>query len=374
MTISFFKEAKEQSEIKAKIVADYFGAWSKIMVKQAQTYGTNRIAYLDLFAGPGRYEDGTQSTPLLILEQAIKDPQLNQSLVTIFNDKDANNTQTLQNEIYKLQGIQNLKYQPAIWNNEIGSDIVTKFEDMRLVPTFFFIDPFGYKGLSLRLINSVLKNWGCDCVIFFNYNRINMGINNESVKPHMEALFGENIVNNMRNEMDALSAQEREIYVIEKLASSLKNINPENKYILPFRFKNAQGTRTSHHLIFVSKHPLGYKIMKGIMYNHSSKYEQGVASFEYNQADQKFPLLFSLNQPLSDLQRQLCQKFKKQTLTMNQIFEQHHVDTPFIEKNYKAALTQLEQNGKIIANPPMNERPKRNGEITFSNKVQVTFK
>ena len=58
------------------------------------------------------------------------------------------------------------------------------------MPTFFFVDPWGYKGLSLRLINSVLKDWGCDCVFFFNYNRINMGLGNDAVEKHMDALFG----------------------------------------------------------------------------------------------------------------------------------------------------------------------------------------
>ena len=51
------------------------------------------------------------------------------------------------------------------------------------------------------------------------------------------------------------------------------------KYTLPFGFKNASGTRTKHHLIFVSKHRLGYKIMKGVMAKQSSVSEQGVPSF-----------------------------------------------------------------------------------------------
>ena len=54
-----------------------------------------------------------------------------------------------------------------------------------------FVDPWGYKGLSLRLINSVLKDWACECIFFFNYNRINMGLGNDAVKEHMDALFGE---------------------------------------------------------------------------------------------------------------------------------------------------------------------------------------
>lgn len=52
-------------------------------------------------------------------------------------------------------------------------------------------DPFGYKGLSWALIRSVIKDWGSDCVFFFNYSRINAGINNPIVNEHMEALFWE---------------------------------------------------------------------------------------------------------------------------------------------------------------------------------------
>ena len=64
------------------------------------------------------------------------------------------------------------------------------------------------------------------------------------------------------------------------------------KYVLPFAFKNETGTRTSHHLIFVSKHPLGYGIMKEIMAKESSRPRAGRADFEYNPADNEQPLLF----------------------------------------------------------------------------------
>jgi len=54
---------------------------------------------------------------------------------------------------------------------------------------FFLVDPRGYKGLSLGPINSVLQNWGRDCVFFFNYNRVNMGLSNETVREHMSSSF-----------------------------------------------------------------------------------------------------------------------------------------------------------------------------------------
>ena len=66
----FFDEIREESEIKARIVAKYFWARAKVIIPSAKQH-ENRIAYIDLFAGPGRYEDGTLSTPLLVLTKAI---------------------------------------------------------------------------------------------------------------------------------------------------------------------------------------------------------------------------------------------------------------------------------------------------------------
>jgi three-Cys-motif partner protein len=63
-TSSFFEESREQSVIKAKIVKDHFWAWAKVIVGSLKRYGRGeKIAYIDLFAGPGRYKDGTKSTP-----------------------------------------------------------------------------------------------------------------------------------------------------------------------------------------------------------------------------------------------------------------------------------------------------------------------
>ena len=190
---SFFEEQKEQSLIKSSIIAKYFDVWANVIISTQKRYPqhSQKIAYIDLFAGPGRYKDGTQSTPLKILTNAIENSDLRDRLVAIFNDKDENNSKKLEKTIAGIPEIEKLKYKPHVYNQEVGEKIVKMFESMNLIPTLFFVDPWGYKGLSLRLVNSVLKDWGCDAIFFFNYNRINMGITNEFVKQHIEALFGE---------------------------------------------------------------------------------------------------------------------------------------------------------------------------------------
>jgi three-Cys-motif partner protein len=80
----FFEEREDQSEVKARIVSKYFFAWANVVYASAQKSG-GKIAYIDLFAGPGRYKDGSASTPLMVLERAIADEKLRGSLVAIFN-------------------------------------------------------------------------------------------------------------------------------------------------------------------------------------------------------------------------------------------------------------------------------------------------
>lgn len=70
MTERFFEERQEQSEAKARIVSKYFSAWARVIMPSAQRNG-GKIAYIDLYAGPGRYKDGAASTPLLVLQTAI---------------------------------------------------------------------------------------------------------------------------------------------------------------------------------------------------------------------------------------------------------------------------------------------------------------
>ena len=365
----FFDESRDQSKVKAAIVAKYFDAWANVMVATQDRYNhEKKIAYIDLFAGPGRYEDGTQSTPLLVLQKAIEKPNIRERLVTLFNDKDENNTKSLRRAISALPGIDELKYKPDVRTNEVGEEIVKMFEEMRLVPTLFFVDPWGYKGLSLRLVNSVIKDWGCDCIFFFNYNRINMGLGNPIVKEHMDCLFREDRADDLRSRLeDARDSHVRELLIVEELCQALKGLGPP--YVLPFRFRNSEGSRTSHHLIFVSKGFKGYEIMKDIMARESSSQEQNVPSFDYNPVDarrrHRMPLLFQLSRPLDDLAEMLLENFAGRRLTMRDIYKEHSVGRQYVKANYKQVLIKLETVGKIAAS--------KHRENTFGDDVRVTF-
>jgi three-Cys-motif partner protein len=366
MTVRFFDETKEQSLVKSAIVSKYLWAWAKVMIPQVTRTG-KKIAYIDLFAGPGRYKDGTQSTPLLVLKRAIEDPEMSQMLVTIFNDRDENNSRSLEQAIKELPGIEKLRHKPQVMNEEVGTKMVEMFQQMRLIPTLFFVDPWGYKGLSLQLVNAVVKDWGCECIFFFNYNRINMGLNNELVEEHMNALFGKARADALRLKLATLSAAERELTIVEELCKAL---NPTgDRYVLPFCFKDDGGRRTNHHLIFVSKNFRGYHIMKSVMAGESSKHEQGVAAFEYSPADKDYPLLFEMSRPLDDLKAMLLKDYAGKRVTFKRLYESHSVGKPYTDSNYKHVLKDLEGAGLIAASKAGKKRRKG----TFADDVVIIF-
>ncbi|MEX1042520.1 MAG: three-Cys-motif partner protein TcmP [Pirellulaceae bacterium] len=370
MVDQFFDESREQSQVKTSIVQKYLMAWFNVIKRHAQRSG-NKVAYLDLFAGPGRYQDGTLSTPLLILQKAIEHPELREMLITVFNDKDQKNSQALEIAIQSLPNLDRLRYQPEVRNKEVGIEMINEVERLTAVPTIFFVDPWGYKGLSLQLINSVLKGWACECIFFFNYARINAGLSNPLVKQHMDALFGERRADLLRPRLAEYSATERELAIVEELSLALQEMG--GKYVLPFRFKRLDGSRTSHHLIFVSKHPKGYEIMKDVMARESSGDEDGVPTFEYNESFRSSGILFEFARPISHLKEMLLDEYAGRTMAMNAIYESHHLGRRFVKNNYKTALLELEQAGSITCNPPVGKRRKKKGLPTFGDQVIAQF-
>jgi len=360
---SFFDEAEERSIIKGEIVSKYFGAWANVMKGNAKKRN-GKLVYLDLFCGRGRYGDGTESIPIKILEHAINHKDLRKLLVTYFNDSEQKSVDILRSEIENIDGIELLTHKPQVECEVVGDDLAKLFEKNKLHPTLMFADPFGYKGLSLRLIKSVLKDWGCDCIFFFNYNRINPGISNEGVRSHMEALFEPDRLDALRQKLSGLSPYEREKTIINAFSEALKEQG--GIYDLHYKFKNKSGTRTSHLLIYVTKSKRGHDIMKSIMAKASTTIENGVPTFEFNQAKKQQKSLFGR---LDDLAEELLEIFSGQILTMQQIFDQHNVGKPYIESNYKEAPKNLESEGEITVIPPAVER----APGTFGDNVKVDF-
>lgn len=366
-TARFFEEPDAQNIIKTKLVAKYFGAWTTFMLPRLRRPG-DRLAYIDLFAGPGRFSDGKASTPLWILNNAISRPELCSRLVTTFNDKNPDHVTRLRTEIDALPGIEKLAHRPQVSNVTVGSELVALLRNLKLVPTLFFIDPWGYKGLSLDLIGTAIKNWGCDCIFFFNYNRINPGLTNPAVFELINDLFGTTRAEELRGKVAGLSSDERQTTIIDALTDALGDVG--GKHVLPFEFQSSHGVRTSHYIIFVTKSFRGYDIMKDIMFGMSSDSEE-VRNFKYAPSKAvQLRLGFDPARPHSipALKQLILRECAGKVLTVKKIYEEHSVDTPYIERHFKDALKSLETEHKVTIEVPADKRRKN----TLADHLLVT--
>lgn len=360
---SFFERQREQSRVKSDIVSKYFLRWAEVMlnIQDRSPHPEHNITYLDLFSGPGVFGRGEPSTPVLVLQSAIADARLRFRLLTLFNDADPDLVAALDEALRALLGYDTLSNTPQLFNREVDERSLREIMAQRIGPTFSFVDPFGYKGLSLDLIERVTREFGCDCVFFFNYQGVNRAISNPAVGDLVDALFGPERAVELRPRLLALSPDEREVTIIEELSQAIQSINRDQpRYVLPFRFRKEDGTRTSHHLIFVSKGFRGYELMREVMAEQSSMHTQGVASLEYNPADalkeQEQPLLFNLRLSRTDLIQMLLTDFAGQTIKAREVYRTHNEGRPFTEVNYYAALTHMELQRQITANPAASKR------------------
>src|SRR3546814_5105531 len=110
--------------------------------------------------------------------------------------------------------------------------------------------------------------------------------------------------------------------------------------------------------------------MKQIMSRESSTEDEGVPSVTYSPSYASMPLLFSLQQPLSELRESLLETFAAQELSTLHIYEHHSVDKPFLMKNYKEVLMKMEEDGSITVQSTKTSK-RRKG--TFADHLLVQF-
>ena len=370
----FFESPSEQSTIKAKIVASYFKAWSMIMCQHWPS--SIPIGYVDLFSGPGVYQDGSESVPLLLIKTVLGDERLINRFLFYFNDQDEKNIENLKKSIAEVDVNERLKKRIQYSIRTIDERFSHSITINSNGPVLSFVDPFGYKGLTLKLINKLIENKGSDCIFFFNYNRINMALsNNTKFDEYLEGIFGNKRVQTLKNDLRGMAAEDREPIVLNALIAALKENNAN--YVLPFKFYRTDMVRTSHFIIFVSKHKLGCSIMKQIMYANSAKDIDGVASFELKDAmnfGDKYEQLSLFNRPLDVLCEEICEICKHGNVQVKDICTKYDTDFSnyFVSRNVKDALIRLEEQNRISVISGRKQK-QRNGKLNMPDGAIIRF-
>ena len=362
----FFQKPREGSLIKQKIVTDYFVAYNRVMAP-----GNKKVGYADLFAGPGFYTDGNdikhKSIPILICEAVIANPLFREKVHLWFNEGDPNYYAQLNTAIDSFPGIEQFRYKPKVDNKVLDASWALKLGKLR-VPTLVFLDPCGYKGLSLKLITSVLGGFGNDCIFFFNYSRINMKLDLEIMNRSLDDFFEPERARGLRAKIQGRSADEREAIIMDAVESAIREVGA-----IPVRFGfNSDNGRRSHYLMFGSKNKKAAGMMKAIRKSASSEIVEGVGSGEHDpHAGEGSGSLFK---GLYEVETRLLSVFAGQEIRFGALLERE-AQTGYTETNYRDAILRLEQDNTVAVDPPADKRSFQKGgeKRTLPKNVLIRF-
>jgi len=351
---NFYKKQTDSSRIKANIVAKYFPAYSRIIDKASQ----EKIIYLDLFSGPGIYEDESKSTPILIADEIAADPVLSQKVQFMFNDN--KHVANLKSNFEKLYPTGTFKYNVRYGNKTVGEDdgiknfLTKKHEGKNPHPTLLFFDPWGYKGINTTELAQFLENWGNEIFLFVNIKRIHAAIVNDKFDFIMNQLFPTSIERLRSERKYKAKVHERLSLIVDNLADEFNKHVPNGLFHTSFRFQEEDSKATSHYIIHFTKHSKGYELVKQIYHDFdnigASLEKEGVYTFDSKRMRYDDENSFKFEDDfLVELSNLLLEEFKGKTISADELFSLHNVRTKYCGTHYSKTLRYLVEKGMIKA-------------------------
>ena len=352
---NFFEKQTLSSRVKASIVSEYFPKYCKIIVKK---HMPERIGYFDLFAGPGLYEDGNYSTPLLIAKNCFNDHLLKQKVWMVFNDKEY--SKQLQQNFLRLYPSGSFAINPHFGHSTVGEcEEIDRFITQNHMksgknecPSVLFIDPFGYKGINTTILSTFLNYWGNELFIFINTKRINPALENEKFEPLMRCLFPQSYDDLKTLVRNKKRVSERLQFIIDNLGKEYEKLLGGKVYYTAFKFQEEDVETTSHFILHLTKSKRGFDLIKQI-YNDFANVGtifDGVNTYTFDIKKISNPVedLFDASSENIDiLKEKLYIEYKGRKISALDLFEEHQQKGLYCRKHYTEALRRLFDEGRL---------------------------
>jgi three-Cys-motif partner protein len=315
------------SRAKHAILRRYLHAWTPILTRGG--FGT--IAYIDGFAGPGRYDGGEDGSPLIALKAALSQrAHITGKVLFLFVEERLARADHLQRLVDALPLPPNVVVQV-----EGGRRFEPAFEDFRrrhlenagrLPPTFAFIDPFGWTRAPFSIVQDILRQPKCEVLVTFMYEEINRFIGHPDQTANFDAFFGSC---DWRDGIGLAGSRERNRFLHDLYLRQLKGAAGA-KYVRSFQMCNKSGV-TDYYLFYATGSLTGLKKMKEAMWAVDP-------SGEFTFSDATNPrqmVLFSGAPRYEDLRRQIMTRFADRVATVAEIEEFVLAETAFCHTHYK---------------------------------------
>ena len=361
-TSNFFEKQTLSSRVKASIVAEYFPSYAKII---SSKHVPRRIGYYDLFAGPGKYDDGNPSTPILLARNCVKDSYLRERVWMVFNDKEYK--EALEQNFTQEFPTGTFTQKVYFRDQEVGTcEGINTFlvkdtteNGRNECPAVLFIDPFGYKNIDTSIIAKFLSFWGNEAFMFINTKRINPAFENDKFDLILRELFPSSYEETRVNIRLKRDVSERLQFIIDSLGREYQKLVPikgrEKVYYTAFKFQEEDSVTTSHYILHITKSRRGFDLIKQIYTDFANvgTIFDGVNTYTFDpklgSQNSSLDLFDTKSENIDVLKETLFSTFKGQTLTALEVFESHQIKTLYSRNHYTEALRRLVHEGRVTS-------------------------
>jgi len=144
----FFKEKREWSKVKDKIVGAYINCYLKTIQHRGRP-----IIIVDAFSGPGRFGDGLEGSPFIICRAIDSAPKHGVGIACVFSDSHPAHRVALEDCLasYIRKGI------AAKPLSEFSEALSAALQAGRGATLFFYLDPYGIKDLDFATVKQIYE-------------------------------------------------------------------------------------------------------------------------------------------------------------------------------------------------------------------------
>ncbi len=340
--------AEPHTLAKITILKGYLSAWLRILGMRCRG---QTILYVDGFAGPGRYSNHDEGSPLGALREAQKaivdlGPKFIASEIHgAFIERDRKTFDVLCQTIAPFEsnpslGITKLCCEFADGIKQLRDRVPAPFRGEG--PLFVFADPFGGTGIPFRTFAECMQASTAELLVNLDADgiaRIFLGDSNNRREEQLTELFGNE---SWRQSLTGGRDLRRlSVQILDLYKQRLRTL-PDVRFVWSFAMRGKQDM-LNYHLVFATKHPLGMEKMKEAM---RAIDQSGSYSFSDAHADQH--TLFR-DDDAEVYAEALFQKFDGKSISWAQAHEFALSETPFL--NPKAMLLVLEQKRRLQVDP-----------------------
>ena len=358
-------DADEHTYAKHEILSRYLDAWLGIL---GQT--RNRIVYVDGFAGPGEYPDGRPGSPVIAIERAMSHVLVDQfkaSIHFVFIEKRKDRKENLErvlDERFSKKGLRSKGIDYVIIQGEFADFFSGLLDDVerkerRIVPTFAFLDPFGYSGIPMELIGRFMKYPGCEVLITFMAGFVNRFADDDHAESMNEVFY----TSGWREVARCRTPDERKSFWKELYQGQLRTAGGAS-LVKSFEMINKHN-QTAYYLVYGTNHWRGLEVMKEAMckidprgtYQFSDTTRPGQSYLcEFEKEDETWA---------AEARALVWDNFRGQTTTEEEIHIFIVTETPYLYLK-KPILWVLEDEGKIINRPRKHSYSKKHRMIELA--------